>query len=320
MADHRERIAIELATWWDHQTLPGIPPRLPMSVNYRGCDNQANESQNIETNTSCSVWITGLPPDCTPRQLLSSIRSAGKVFSCYVNPPGATNQTSAAKIVFWDREGTEKFINQYVWGTFRVGDYKPKVAMNRILVAAQNKSTRSRVVRVVGPDAIVNQEYLEGYFKRHFFYELEEFSLIHHNTDTEIARVEFRFSSYRAQAAAATLWLNLARSGKEDATGEMDEEEKALWAEVKYFWGPDPLRHHPFSPNKPAKTTNKENGPVTSKRRNRLWWHLDLGKDLQTKFDEEHPGEIHASDKGRPNEDKAKSKNQRIHWDDWNDE
>ncbi|KAI0839583.1 hypothetical protein F5Y06DRAFT_303243 [Hypoxylon sp. FL0890] len=238
--DYRARITLEMETWWDFQILPHIPQKTEMSLNYRGTDNPANLSQAIEVSASCSLWITGLPPDCTMKQLLSSIRSAGKIFSCNINPPCKGYQTSAAKIVFWNRDGTNRFLNQYVWGTFKVGQYKPKVTMNRILVASQPSSPRSRVVRVVGPDAIVNEKYLQEYFELYFFYDLEEFSIIHHNTDTNTARVEIRFSSYRAQAAAATSWINMARMGEEDATGQMDEEEKRLWAEVKCFWGPDP--------------------------------------------------------------------------------
>ncbi|OTA93155.1 hypothetical protein M434DRAFT_11824 [Hypoxylon sp. CO27-5] len=240
ITDPRERIELEMATWWDFSILPGIPPKTPMSTNYRGTDNPANESQDIEANASCSLWVTGLPPDCTVKDLLSSIRSAGKIFGCNINPPSDTGRTSAAKIVFWDRAGTNKFLNQYVWGLFKVKDYKPKVIMNRILAASQPPSNRSRVVRVVGPDAIVNEEYLERYFKQHFFYNLEEFSLIYHNEETKVARVEIRFSSHRAQAAAAAIWINLARGGKENAVEGMDQEEKRLWKQVRHFWGPDP--------------------------------------------------------------------------------
>ncbi|KAI0113895.1 hypothetical protein F4776DRAFT_674091 [Hypoxylon sp. NC0597] len=240
IADPRERIELELATWWDFGILPRIPDRAPMSINYLGSDLPANQSQNIEASASCSLWITGLPPDCTMKDLLSGIRSAGKIFSCNINPPSPTGRTSAAKIVFWDRAGTNKFLNQYVWGVFRVRDYKPKVIMNRILVPSQTPSNQSRVVRVIGPDAIVNETYLEEYFKRHFFYDLEEFSVVHHNAETSMARVEIRFSSHRAQAAAATTWINLAKTGRENAVDGMDEKEKSLWKEVKYFWGPDP--------------------------------------------------------------------------------
>ncbi|KAI1137444.1 hypothetical protein F5Y05DRAFT_419372 [Hypoxylon sp. FL0543] len=237
---HRGGFALEMEHWWDFHNLPRIPIKTKMSTNYQGANHPANESQDIEASASCSIWVTGLPPNCTIKQLLSSIRSAGKIFSCNVNLPSGSNLTSAAKIVFWDRDSTNRFLNQYVWGTFRVGYYKPKVMLNRILVASQLPSTCSRVVRVVGPDAIVNEEYLRQYFERHFFYDLEEYFLYHHETDTSTSRVEFRFASYRAQAAAASVWLDRARTGNEDATAGMDEEEKRLWTQVRWFWGPDP--------------------------------------------------------------------------------
>ncbi|KAI0385013.1 hypothetical protein F5Y04DRAFT_277077 [Hypomontagnella monticulosa] len=234
--------AQELESWWDFGLLPGVPsPQPSPSENYHGSpDNTANQSQDIPIEASCSVWITGLPPDCTIRQLLTHIRSAGKIFTSNISPADHENQTSAAKVVFWDRAGLDRFLNQYVWGTFVIRSYKPIVVMNRIRVAAQPPSERSRVIRIVGPFYIVNQQYLEQYFNKHFYYQLEDVAMIHSNPVIGRARIEFRFSSYRAQAASAVTWLHRARNERPDAIEGMTENEIAHWKNVRYFYGPDP--------------------------------------------------------------------------------
>ncbi|KAH9905723.1 hypothetical protein F4778DRAFT_779113 [Xylariomycetidae sp. FL2044] len=51
-----------------------------------------------------AVWITNLPPTCTHKQLLDSVRGFGKIFATVINPPavtttGATHFSDAAKLV-----------------------------------------------------------------------------------------------------------------------------------------------------------------------------------------------------------------------------
>ncbi|KAI1379162.1 hypothetical protein F4677DRAFT_453234 [Hypoxylon crocopeplum] len=226
-----------LEWWWDRGYLPATSSSGPLSQNYRGVtDDPANHSQHIPIQQSCSVWIIGLPPNCTLSQLLSNVRGAGKIFRCYINPPSGVNETAAAKIVFWDRAGTDSFLNQYVWGCFRVGQYRPTVTMNRIRTGEQPQSDCTRVLRIVGPDSIINERYLTAFFERHFYYELEEATVIHHNVANQTARIEFRFSSYKAQSASAAELMEKAIVGDID----MSDEEMELWCQVRYFWGPDP--------------------------------------------------------------------------------
>lgn len=112
--------------------------------------------------------------------------------------------------------------------------------MNRIRVGPQPPSNRSRVLRIIGPYSIANREYLEQYFNKHFYYQLEDVVMIHHNQVTGEARIEFRFSSYRAQAVSAVTWIHRARDENPDAIEGMTEEQIAQWKKVRYFYGPDP--------------------------------------------------------------------------------
>ncbi|CAJ2501872.1 Uu.00g047250.m01.CDS01 [Anthostomella pinea] len=74
--------------------------------NYRGNPGDPlNQSVGIPLHMSTSLWVTGLPGDCTVHELLEPIRNIGKVYFVHINRPLATIPTSAAKIVMWTVEG-----------------------------------------------------------------------------------------------------------------------------------------------------------------------------------------------------------------------
>ncbi|KAI2620519.1 hypothetical protein GGR54DRAFT_647414 [Hypoxylon sp. NC1633] len=140
------------------------------------------------------------------------IAASSSLFQCHINGPDEKHTNSAAKLVFWDRKGTENFLNQCVGGKFQVGSYTANVRMNRILTGEQPQSDNSRIV---GPEEIVNEDYLRAFFEtKDFYYQLEGVSVMVHNHTTHIKRLEYRFASYQAQAATADRILQRAILGK----------------------------------------------------------------------------------------------------------
>ncbi|KAI1377930.1 hypothetical protein F4677DRAFT_443848 [Hypoxylon crocopeplum] len=213
----------------------------PASANYQGdITNPANRSARIPMSSNCSIWITGLPVDCTIKQLLASIRSAGKIFACHINPPNAQYKTTAAKITFWDREGTNRFPDQYTRGAFRVRGNQPAVRMNRVRGRAQSTGPQSRVLRLVGPGRVVNGLYLEDLFRRYFFYGLDEIIEVEYDRGKRSRCMEIRFGSYRAQSSAAMKWIKCVQEGNKSAVQYMSPGEKFWWAQVEVSWGEDP--------------------------------------------------------------------------------
>ncbi|ORY56579.1 uncharacterized protein BCR38DRAFT_355773, partial [Pseudomassariella vexata] len=207
------------------------------SDNYAGdITNSKNLSANISHDENCSVFITGLPPNCSIQSLLGSIRNCGRIYSCNINPPNSDSRTAAAKVVFFDRQSTERFLKKARLGEFTVGKYCPMVRMNRVRVAAQkDKDMRfSRVVKISGPKEIVNRQYLEKVVFVDFYYDLDVVMVCRENEDS--CEMEYHFSSFRAQAQKAMLNL---RNWKRWAMVSRDEGSEK-WLEVQISHGVDP--------------------------------------------------------------------------------
>ncbi|KAJ2902267.1 hypothetical protein MKZ38_000808 [Zalerion maritima] len=82
--------------------------------NYRG-DNtlQANQSASIPQEQSCSLWIIGMPPTLTFRQLFDSIRNIGRIYAAVVNQPNEKHATCAVKLVFFELAAAERFLGRF---------------------------------------------------------------------------------------------------------------------------------------------------------------------------------------------------------------
>ncbi|KAI1082428.1 hypothetical protein F5B20DRAFT_502862 [Whalleya microplaca] len=224
-----------------------VPARISISHNYPGdTTNAHNPDAEIPEHSSCSIFITNLPPDCTINMLLGSIRDAGKVYQSSIHPPRMDRPTSAGKVVFWDRAGLDRFLVKVRQGEFIVGDYVPNITMNRVRAHEQPPLILSRAVQVQGPSQIVTPSYMERFFQKHFTYDLNEVRVMFHSEQRVTTRIEFRFASYHAQAAAAWKWIQWAKNSKQEAVYDMDPMEIDLWRYVEVFWGRDPcapLRH-----------------------------------------------------------------------------
>ncbi|KAI1377902.1 hypothetical protein F4677DRAFT_443822 [Hypoxylon crocopeplum] len=205
-----------------------------------------NQSAAIPESLSTSLWLTNLPPACTHNELLRAIRGCGKIYATVINPPetpsgncipGAPHTTSASKLVFFDRSGVDNLLAKSQAGEFSVNGYVPRVRMNRIKSRARSPGPQCRVLHIEGPGSIVNESYLNNFFKSKFTYELESvLTLSAHNTPSgTYTRQEWRFGSFRCQADSARQAI-----ARERLCRNIPEVQRCLWSHVIVHFGVDP--------------------------------------------------------------------------------
>ncbi|KAI1777468.1 hypothetical protein F4818DRAFT_439822 [Hypoxylon cercidicola] len=200
--------------------------------------NGGSQGGEVPPSQNCSLHIGNLPPDCTISDLLGSIRDIGKVYASNIRPPTNEYHTAAAKLVFWDRDAVDRFLKLASEGKFTVGRYVPIVRMNNHRAAAQSQSILSRVLLIRGPRQIVEQSYLENFFRKLFRYDLETVVVV--DRSEFFTKLEFRFSSYRCQASNAMKYVVMASKGQWIPSIVFTEEEQKLWYSVQPYWGIDP--------------------------------------------------------------------------------
>ncbi|KAI0593817.1 hypothetical protein F4775DRAFT_607095 [Biscogniauxia sp. FL1348] len=212
-----------------------------MATTYRGdLRNPNNHSAPIPACMSTSVFISELPSSCSIHDVLNEIRDCGKIWASNLIPAQQNYATAAAKVVFWDRAGLDRFLQRWADGNFVVGGRLPKVVMNDYHSAPKCASPTSRVVRITGPRPIVNETYLRDFFRANFTFEVDEVIVMLDSPRPDINTVEFRFSSYRAQASAAWKWLQVACRGEPVQNVDMTMLGRFLWCGVRIEWGDDP--------------------------------------------------------------------------------
>ncbi|KAI5926708.1 hypothetical protein F4810DRAFT_482323 [Camillea tinctor] len=210
-------------------SLPSTLTSSERSTTYLGDPSDPlNNSADIPESESVGLWIDRLPPTCTPADILDRIRGCGKIFALHINEPKHGISTSAAKISFWSVEGKERFLCQGFAFPFP-GPRPPRVTHSVIRVPAvpSSNARSSRVIHFAGPAAVVNQDYLDALFAEHLSWTVER--VIDHGTKEsckgkgkavekcgERAWLEYRFSSYRAQASRVWQLLNSIKRGGED--------------------------------------------------------------------------------------------------------
>ncbi|KAL1840667.1 hypothetical protein VTJ49DRAFT_217 [Mycothermus thermophilus] len=219
------------------------------SPNYRGDPKlPRNQSADIPVDENCSLFLVGLAPNLTTHELLAGIRDVGRVFATHINPPAPErgHAFSAAKLVFFDREGagkrnpaslslshpgdipndtlqpspltisssnqlTERFYSRFAATGFQTSHHphlRARVTWNRVRSAEEDKGgRRSRVLLISGPPEIVEPHRLCAYLDTKMVYQLDE--IIHKGQSPDGARVllEIRFGSFRCQAEAARMAL-----------------------------------------------------------------------------------------------------------------
>ncbi|KAI2632533.1 hypothetical protein GGS26DRAFT_590971 [Hypomontagnella submonticulosa] len=185
--------------------------------NYRGDHNlSVNRGDDVPDDKNCCLWLTGLPGDITVHGLLSAIKKTGRVRSTHINPPTESSKTAAASISFFKRSAAETLLQNIQQGKLIIGGRFPYAFWNRNKVAEEDGlGAASRVLLIAGDPEIVNVDYLDQFFAGKFVYELDE--VIEHGTvdsDTgPIARIEYRFGSWRSQASFARMSLSLELRG-----------------------------------------------------------------------------------------------------------
>lgn len=182
------------------------------SGNYKGnVDLEKNQSAKIPVEDSCSTWITYLPPNITYHELLRSIRGVGPVYQCHINEAKLHHQvySCAAKVIFFDKATTQKFLSMYGGnGRLVIGGYRTVVEYNRILTPEQYETPgSSRVLLIHGPAAMVNKDSLTAYFKSKFYFDIDQI-FDHGAGDDGNATVEYRFGSFRCQAHSGKMALS----------------------------------------------------------------------------------------------------------------
>ncbi|TGJ86709.1 hypothetical protein E0Z10_g2043 [Xylaria hypoxylon] len=114
-----------------------------------------------DPNNTC-VWITELPPNCTLKNLFHALAGCGKIFSAIVSGIDRSHKHVVATVAFWNLGGVKRLMERVKEGLFIVKGRKPTVTMNRITGRSQEKSDKSRVVVIGGPNSIVNRTYMEA--------------------------------------------------------------------------------------------------------------------------------------------------------------
>jgi hypothetical protein len=135
--------------------------------------------------------------------LLGSIRGVGKVYATVINPPNDSIRTSAAKIIFFNRNQAEKLFNMIKDRQFIVlGKVVHKVVWNKIRTGPYSHSSHSRVIRITGPRELMDFKYFENFFVHRFQYDLDVRGVVECNRPGLVSHV-WHFGSLRCQAASA---------------------------------------------------------------------------------------------------------------------
>ncbi|KAL1896971.1 hypothetical protein Cpir12675_002551 [Ceratocystis pirilliformis] len=214
-------------------TSDGTSPfsQMSFSDNYRGERTLRNCSAVIDDSVNCSLWITNLPPAVSHNELLSEIRGIGRVYATVINPPNASSghSTSAAKIVFFERNAAHAFFVKANHAGFVLRGFQARVSWNRIKSSEQaNSRSKSRVLVLTGFSEVVNEEFLMQWFSQRFKFEVDKVVPI---IDTGVwAKLEFRFGSYRCQAEAAKMAIarEFKASGVMTAPRGSEDENKSV--------------------------------------------------------------------------------------------
>ncbi|KAI1372300.1 hypothetical protein F4677DRAFT_449618 [Hypoxylon crocopeplum] len=211
--DHRFFVPSEQLTGSTHTTRGDNQ----LNRNYRGDPSlPANRGSAVPEEKNTSLWITGLPGSTSYQILLTAIRKTGRVRSTVINGPDESHATAAASVSFFRRKDAEALYNAAEQCQFMVNDSFPKVQWNRNRVEEDTEYTyQSRVILIAGDPEIVKPGYLNWFFSTKFIFNLD--CVINHGTiegfGGPIARLEYRFGSFRSQAEFARMALSMELRG-----------------------------------------------------------------------------------------------------------
>ncbi|KOS22345.1 hypothetical protein ESCO_002025 [Escovopsis weberi] len=197
------------------------------SMRYHGMHTEANASaEHLTSEQNCALWLTNLPPDVTPRQLLSAIRKVGRIWCSFINYPDyQSHHTAAAKVVFFSPKATQQFLSDSWTKGLYIGTNRVRVSHNRIKSESKEDelaTPKSRVLIITGRAEFVNEAYLTKYFKDRFIFQNDEVTELINAGGRAV--LEWKFGSYRCQAQMGKMSL---------------EKDRPYWLE-KVEFGQDP--------------------------------------------------------------------------------
>ncbi|KAI6092160.1 hypothetical protein F4821DRAFT_158509 [Hypoxylon rubiginosum] len=183
----------------------------PAPKGYRG--NQSlpnNHGERVLHSENVNLWIRNVPKRITHHEFLGFIRNTGKVRSLVLYPPTDKHQNQAAALSFMRRDSAEKFKSDCKSGKIMMRGMMLNVKWNRNKAKGPEWSesecdTVSRVLMIEGDVEVVNQEYLNAYFRGKLDYDIDE--IIEHERkeggDETRCTIEYRFACWRGQAKLA---------------------------------------------------------------------------------------------------------------------
>ncbi|KAK4211885.1 hypothetical protein QBC37DRAFT_289273, partial [Rhypophila decipiens] len=169
---------------------------------------------------NCAFWLTHFPPDVTYKEVFDQIRNCGRIHEVHINNHEADNtRGAAAKVVFFDRQGANRFFLQHVLdpqrgggaGRMSVRGWTVRCVRNRVRLIHREylPADHTRVIRITGPRDDVNYERMIGHISALCHFDLEDAIMFHHPRATNLGDIEFRFARYDAQALV--VWLSFNR-------------------------------------------------------------------------------------------------------------
>lgn len=208
-----------------------------MSANYRGDPRNARNHSDwrLPDEHNCSFWLENLPPNVDCGMILGSLRDIGRVYALHINNGECggrgRHHTAGAKLTFFTIEDAQRFFQfSIVDSALTIGGLPTRVLRNRVKVGPQSglPTDHTRVLVVTGSSQVITVEFLETFFREKFVYQLE--TVIDHGNNGVMSVLEWRFSSWRAQAHEAMQIL------------KRDPVFQEMWVNVEY--GRDPCALH----------------------------------------------------------------------------
>ncbi|KAJ8123926.1 hypothetical protein ONZ43_g234 [Nemania bipapillata] len=128
-----------------------------------------NVNAKIPDEENCRLWITGLPPKCTVKQLLVCITGFGPIFSCNVIQPELPENdvwsAAAASLTFFSAPAANLFFQRYTTKPFIVNECVTMVERHQVPAKSVDVDGQSRVLRIIGDASIVYPDNLKRIVK-----------------------------------------------------------------------------------------------------------------------------------------------------------
>ncbi|KAK7402998.1 hypothetical protein QQX98_011239 [Neonectria punicea] len=178
------------------------------SSNYRGEHSVRNASDaDLKPEENCSLWLTNLPPDVTYHELLTPIRSIGRIRASFINAPDyLQHNTAAGKVVFFSPGPAQNFLTWSLINGLTIRGHQIRVTHNRIKAKEEAiVADESRVLIITGHADFVNEKSLRDFFTARFIFQTDEVTTLIKAGDRAV--VEYKFGSYRCQAQMGKMAL-----------------------------------------------------------------------------------------------------------------